>query len=219
MLELLKRPLSSKFTAEEQKFLTYMQQSSNQMSNMIEELRTYAEIGQNLPPAKVIDTQKVVREVLQNMQMQINEKKADIAVLHLPKVRGHSALVRQLFQNLISNALKYQSPANPPVIEIGCDSIKGTSTFYVKDNGVGIPESKIDSIFEMFNRAHGSEYEGSGMGLALCKRIVNIHGGKIEVVSKPGQGSTFFFTLPDEPTQTATLAERASAQLYPQFPV
>ncbi len=217
MLELLKHPAVSKFTKEEQQFVTYIQQSSNQMSNMIEELRTYAEIGQNLPPAEIIYTHKIIQEVLQNMQMQITKKKADITLLFLPTLRGHTPLVRQLFQNLINNALKYQSPASTPVIKIGCDLSQGISTFYVKDNGVGIPPDKIDSIFEMFNRAHDAEYEGSGMGLALCKRIVNIHGGKIWVESQPGQGSTFFFTLPGDATQTATFAESASAQLYPQF--
>jgi len=216
-LELLQQSARSKLNPDEQQYLTYMQQSSSHMDSMIRELRTYAELGQNLPPMKLIALNQLVQEVIDDLSLKINETNAQLNIEAMPSIEGHPTLIRQLYQNLISNALKYHADDRQPVITIGAQGDEDNTTFFVKDNGVGIPENSSTRIFEMFSRAHSGQYKGSGMGLALCKRIVEIHKGNIWVQSAPDKGSTFFFTLPVEKTETATIESTPTARLHPQF--
>jgi light-regulated signal transduction histidine kinase (bacteriophytochrome) len=116
----------------------------------------------------------------------------------LPVIRGNSSQIYHLFQNLISNALKFRGEANP-LIEITADLDKDDVIFCVRDNGIGIDMKYGEQIFEVFRRLHGADrYAGTGIGLALCKKIVERYGGKIWVESTPGQGSSFFFTIPQK---------------------
>jgi len=115
----------------------------------------------------------------------------------LPPVRAHGAHVQQLFQNLVGNAIKYRNPDAAPHVVIGAGEANGSCTFWVRDNGMGIPLEYKEHIFGLFKRLHTSdEYSGTGIGLAICQRIVERYHGRIWVESEPGRGSTFFFNLP-----------------------
>jgi light-regulated signal transduction histidine kinase (bacteriophytochrome) len=138
----------------------------------------------------------VVREVRNLLDLNIRESGAILRVQPLPTVRAVESQLQQLFQNLISNALKYKGN-RPAHIEVGCMEEDTQWKFYVKDNGIGIDPKYFEKIFIIFQRLHDKrEYSGTGIGLAICKKIVEKHGGTIWVESQPGQGSTFYFTLP-----------------------
>jgi signal transduction histidine kinase len=118
----------------------------------------------------------------------------------MPEARVDSSQFTQLFQNLIGNALKFTSD-RPPRVHIGCERDEGRWLFRISDNGIGIPRADFDRVFQLFQRLHSrSEYPGTGIGLALCKKIVERHGGRIWVESEEGKGTTFFFTIPDSGT-------------------
>ena len=139
----------------------------------------------------------VVAEALANLESHIAEKAAVIANSPLPVVSGDPALLLELFQNLIGNALKYSTPDVPPRIEISCGRISDeVYEFAVRDNGIGISLANFGLIFAPLKRLHGQDVPGTGIGLAVCKRIVERHGGRIWIESQPGAGSTFHFTLP-----------------------
>jgi light-regulated signal transduction histidine kinase (bacteriophytochrome) len=129
-------------------------------------------------------------------ELSLHEKNATITIHKLPVIHAVKAQVLQLFQNLVGNAIKYSSQQQP-VIEVGCEPKNGYWEFYVKDNGIGIDPRFFDKIFIIFQRLHNkSEYSGTGIGLAICKKIVERHHGKIWVESSPGKGSIFYVALP-----------------------
>jgi two-component system, chemotaxis family, sensor kinase Cph1 len=133
-----------------------------------------------------------------NLAKEIQESMTDFKIGHLPTIRADETSMIQLFQNLISNALKYHS-GDKPRIEIDAAKNGNEWLFSVQDNGIGIAPEKVKAIFEPFQRLHSkSDYPGTGIGLAICKRIVEQHRGKIWAESQPGKGSTFFFTIPIE---------------------
>jgi signal transduction histidine kinase len=138
-----------------------------------------------------------LEHVLKNLDFRIGETEAYIEIGNLPTLKVHAAFIAELFQNLISNALKYQKHDVKPEIHIRAHAIGNEYLFEVSDNGIGIAQQHRERIFEMFQRLHAKdEYEGTGLGLALCKRIVEAHGGKIWVESEQSAGATFCFTLP-----------------------
>jgi len=115
----------------------------------------------------------------------------------LPPAPGDPAMVRQVFANLIGNAVKFSSGKPDPVVEVGGESRNGETTYYVKDNGVGFDETYRHKLFGVFQRLHSDEeFEGTGVGLALVQRVIHRHGGKVWAEGKPGEGATFYFTLP-----------------------
>lgn len=139
----------------------------------------------------------VVAGTLLSLEARIAEKAAVIVNSPLPVVTGDPALLLELFQNLIGNALKYSTPDVPPRIEISCRRVSAeVYEFAVRDNGIGISPRNFGLIFAPLKRLHGEEVPGTGIGLAVCKRIVERHGVRIWVESQPGTGSTFHFTLP-----------------------
>jgi light-regulated signal transduction histidine kinase (bacteriophytochrome) len=145
----------------------------------------------------LVDTSRVLRAALGNLTSAIVETSASIENDPLPPVPAHAAQLQQLFQNLIGNAIKYHRPGVPPVVKVSVTQRDGDWLFSVADNGIGIEPRYRDRIFGLFKRLHAhNEYPGTGIGLALCLRIVERHHGKIWVESEPGQGSTFYFTLP-----------------------
>ena len=148
--------------------------------------------------SKILHTQDIVDLALGNLRFAIDDKKVAIKInpKKLPQIKGNHVQLIQLFQNLIGNGIKFQGNAKPEII-IDCRKKRGHFLFTIKDNGIGINEKDKNRIFEMFSRLHTKEeYEGTGIGLATCKKIVERHGGEIWVESEPGQGSTFFFTIP-----------------------
>jgi light-regulated signal transduction histidine kinase (bacteriophytochrome) len=143
-----------------------------------------------------VDPEIVLSGVLDNLKITIADAKAAVTHERLPQVSYDPVRLSQLLQNLIGNAVKYRSPERPPVIHISAVLTEDDTIFSVRDNGPGIAPEHRETIFGIFKRLHGKEVEGTGIGLAMCRRIVERHGGRIWVESELGQGSTFRFTVP-----------------------
>ncbi|GAB4303381.1 MAG: response regulator [Oscillatoriaceae cyanobacterium] len=172
-------------------------QSGLRMKNLIQDLLAYSKLGNGQLNLQPVEAVAALQEALENLRQDIAASGAEIAHSDLPKVRGDRTQLTQLFQNLLSNAIKFRRSGVTPQINISCVAgDRGESLFSVSDNGIGIPEEKFDCIFEAFHRLHGyQEYPGTGLGMAICKKIVTRHGGRIWVNSQPGEGTTFYFTL------------------------
>lgn len=177
-------------------YFDFILQSSTRMRELVKGLLDYSRIGRERDLTK-IDCNSIAVEVLCDLQLLITEKKAKIIISDLPVLRGFEIEIRQLFQNLLSNALKFVEKNSVPVIEISAIESNDNWRFSFKDNGIGIDEKHFDKIFVIFQRLHNREdYEGTGIGLAYCKKIVELHGGLLWVESVPGKGSIFSFTIP-----------------------
>ncbi|CAN5362926.1 hypothetical protein BH11BAC3_BH11BAC3_06760 [soil metagenome] len=166
------------------------------MRQIILDLLEYSRIGRVKQPAETVNSNEVVEEIILLSQKKIEELGARIIFNDLPVIRAHRSPMRQLLQNLVMNALKFTRPGVPPIIEITASDNSEQWLFAVKDNGIGMEKDYFDKIFIIFQRLHNrEEYEGSGIGLSIAKKIVENMGGNIWVESTVGQGSTFFFTL------------------------
>ncbi|MFA6056481.1 MAG: ATP-binding protein [Thermodesulfovibrionales bacterium] len=165
------------------------------MEILIKDLLAYSQIGTKGKAFKPTDCSSVIYDVLANLQAAIEENKAEVTYDRLPTVMADATQLGSLFQNLISNAIKFRGNKKPRV-HISSDLKENEWVFSVQDNGIGIDPKDVERIFVIFQRLHGrEEYSGTGIGLAVCKRIVERHGGRIWVESQPGRGSTFYFTL------------------------
>jgi light-regulated signal transduction histidine kinase (bacteriophytochrome) len=165
------------------------------MQNLIQDLLAYSRVGTRGRRMAPTDCEKVLQGALANLRLAIKETGAVVTHDPLPTVTGDEAQLVQLLQNLIGNALKFRGDRKPQIHVSACPYERHT-LFSVRDNGIGIEPQYLERIFVIFQRLHGREkYPGTGIGLALCKRIVERHGGRIWVESKPGEGSTFYFTL------------------------
>lgn len=166
------------------------------MHRLITDFLMYSRVGTERAPKEEVDCNQVLKDSVANLDIAIKESKANIKQFTLPKIWGNYVQISQLFQNLISNAIKYQGE-NTPVIEISAEKKDNMWLFGVKDNGIGIEQWFSERIFIVFQKLHDHrKYPGSGIGLALCKRVVEKHGGKIWFESEVGKGTTFFFTFP-----------------------
>jgi PAS domain S-box-containing protein len=178
-----------------QKFLHYIAQGAERMRVLIKDLLDYSRIGRNAEVA-AIDCNTLVFTVLADLNTAIQESGAKIKTDRLPVIHGNTTEIKQLFQNLIANAIKFRNKEASPQIRISSSTVAGGHEFIVRDNGIGIPEEHGERIFVIFQRLHTrTQYEGSGIGLSHCKKIVELHGGRIWVKSTPGQGSAFHFTI------------------------
>jgi PAS domain S-box-containing protein len=179
-----------------QQFLRSILDACSHMKRLIEDLLQLSRVGKLSEMKHEVDLNKLIAEVLEELHFSIQERRAQVTVAkNLPKVLSVEPYVKVIFRNLISNALKFCDKAIP-VIEIGARSAE-SPIFYVRDNGIGIPPEYHEKIFLIFQRLHKREdYEGTGAGLTITKKIIEVHGGRIWVESTPGMGSTFYFTLP-----------------------
>jgi signal transduction histidine kinase len=193
--ELLARRYKGKFDEDADEFLTYINESATRMSGMIQGLLTYSRVVHSAELDEVVPLAEAVEWAKSNLLLAIEESQARIVESELPVVSGNKLQFCQLLQNLISNAIKYRGPESP-VIRISSELRDSEYVVTVADNGLGIGREFQDRVFGLFKRAHGRDYPGTGVGLALCKKIVERHGGRIWVESTPGQGSRFHFTLP-----------------------
>jgi light-regulated signal transduction histidine kinase (bacteriophytochrome) len=167
------------------------------MEMLVRDLLAYTHTTQSAIPSQSSDTTAALQDALSNLAHAIVESGAKIEFDPLPPVRVHTTQLQQLFQNLVGNAIKYHRPGVPPLVHVGAQQQNGQWLFRIADNGIGIEPEYKERIFGLFKRLHtGDEYSGSGIGLALCQRIVERHNGRIWVESEPGKGSTFYFTLP-----------------------
>jgi light-regulated signal transduction histidine kinase (bacteriophytochrome) len=164
------------------------------MRTLIQSLLEYSRINR-AKPFEEIDLNLLLKDVLENLTAAITENNATITITELPKIFGDPLLIGQLFQNLIGNALKFRNAKISEIVISGKEENK-EYLFSVKDNGIGIQQEYMSKIFVIFQRLNSKEkYPGTGMGLAICKKIVERHGGKIWVESEFGKGSTFYFTI------------------------
>ncbi len=196
-LQLIDRALGDKIGEHERDLFEFVVSASRRMSLLIDDVLTYSRLGQQASPPELVDLSEVVSWTLGNLNESIEYAKATIRVDALPQVLGDPVRLGQVFQNLIGNALKYCSPDRPPEISISATSAtSGVWEVSVRDNGIGIAEEHQASVFNPFKRLHGQEIPGTGIGLAVCRRIIEAQGGEIWLESEQGKGTTFTFTLP-----------------------
>lgn len=194
--QLLADRYAGKLDQRADKYIRYAVEGAKRMQALVRDLLTLSRISARKRRWRRIDSAAVLLAVLEHLSATIEENKAEIEVDALPEVIGDETELGLVFQNLISNALKFRSD-RPVRIEVAAHSEGGTWVFSVADNGFGIDPRYHDRIFEMFQRLHARrKYEGSGIGLAVTKKIVELLGGRVWVKSAIGQGSTFYFTMP-----------------------
>jgi PAS domain S-box-containing protein len=180
-------------------YLHRMTRAAARMDSLIEALLAYARIGMTLPAFEPVALDAVVTEAMADVHTRLEESGGLVETAALPVVHGNDVLLRQLFTNLLTNALKYRDPGRPPVVRIEAGPAEGGAAWRVSvsDNGIGFEPRFADRIFAPFERLHGRDaYEGTGIGLAICRRIVEQHGGAITADGRPGDGATFTMTLP-----------------------
>jgi PAS domain S-box-containing protein len=195
-LDLLARRYEGKFDATASEFMGLVLNGVQSMQQVIQALLRYAKVGEDASIKTSVSMDGILDEVRENLQAAITAVDAEITSEHLPTVVADPVNLLQLLQNLIDNALKYARPGVPPRIAISAEHIGAYYRFAVKDNGVGIDPKDFDRIFLPLKRLHGNEIAGTGIGLGVCKKIVQAHGGQIWLTSERGQGTTFYFTLP-----------------------
>lgn len=177
------------------KYIHYASDGARRMQRLVSDLLAYSRVGSRGGPLVEVDSGAVLARVLQTLRQPMSESGAELEAGELPRVLADEGQLHQLLQNLISNALKYRAEA-PPRVRVNAQREGAHWRFEVADNGIGLDMRYAERIFQMFQRLHEiGRYEGSGIGLAIAKRIVERHGGRIGVDSVPGRGSTFFFTL------------------------
>lgn len=198
---LLRRRYEGRFDPEADRCLDFLIDAAGRMRTLIEDLLAYSRASSRPLDTARVDLDGVLDEVLAQLELGIEETGAQIVRSPLPEIEGDRLLLSLLFQNLVSNAIKYRGEAAPR-IEIDAREADGVWTLCVADNGIGVEEKFFDKIFAPFQRLHGrEEYEGTGIGLAVCQQAVERHGGRIWIESEPGRGSRFYFTLPAEAGQ------------------
>ena len=194
--QLLAKRYGPKLDGSALEFIDFAVAGVKRMRLLIRDLLEYSRVGTRGQFLTMTDCNAVLDLTLNNLDAVIEESHARITRGPLPAIMADDVQLGQLFQNLISNAIKYRD-SKPPEIHVGCKQEESHWLFWVRDNGIGIDPQYGERIFIIFQRLHGKgEYPGSGIGLAICKKIVERHGGKIWVESEPGKGSTFYFTLP-----------------------
>ena len=201
--QLLGRRYGEKFDADAREFMAYIVDGATRMKQLSEDLLAYSRVGTKGKDFKPVEVEKALRRAITNLKAAIDESGA--AVMHepLPTVHGDEMQLAQLFQNLMGNALKFRSQSVPR-IHIGVSEKDDCYEFAVRDNGIGIEPQYFERIFMVFQRLHNKgEYPGTGIGLAICKKVVERHGGHIGVESKLGEGSAFIFTLPKQHKEAA----------------
>ena len=194
--QLLNEKYAGTLDEEGTKYIQFISQSAVRMSVLVKDLLEYSILGKESVKT-LVDCNKIIDVVLGDLDDSIIGSSAKLTVQHLPILNGYETELRLLFQNLLENAIKYQENDKVPEIIISAKSLEKEWLFSIKDNGIGIDQKYDEKIFIIFQRLHNrSEFEGTGIGLAHCKKIVEMHGGRIWVESTPGQGSVFLFTIP-----------------------
>ncbi len=198
--QMLSRKYSGRLDTEADEFINFAVDGVKRMQQLIEDLLSYAQVTNNTTNGHVCaDSAVTLGNAVDHLSLLMKETGGEIQYGVLPVVAVEPTQLTQLFQNLLSNALKYRKPDEPPRIQITAVPHRKLWEFCVSDNGVGFAQSDSELIFGIFKRLHGREVAGTGIGLAMCKRIVEHYGGEIRATSEPGQGATFLFTLPAAP--------------------
>ena len=196
LLAILEEKYSHLLDEDAKQYIFYAVDGATKMETLISDLLNYARAVNSTEVAEETDIDAIVDEVMQSNKLMIEEKGATINKINLPKIKISRTGIKQVFQNLIGNAMKYQAEGIKPIIDITATETETHWQFSVKDNGIGIPEKSLASVFDMFKRAHSKEkYRGTGLGLSICKKVVEKNGGNIWAESEQGKGSNFLFTI------------------------
>jgi light-regulated signal transduction histidine kinase (bacteriophytochrome) len=196
-LQLLERRYRSLLDDRAVKYIDYAVDGARRMQTLINDLLVYSRAGRRTEERQPVDLEAILERVLKSLDVAITESGATITHDPLPTVEADPVGLGQLFQNLIGNALKFRGD-EPPRIHVAAARQDGAWLFSVRDNGIGIAPEYQERIFILFQRLHGrDEYAGTGIGLAICKKIVERHGGRLWVESAAGEGTRFLFTIPD----------------------
>ncbi|MFZ0441718.1 MAG: ATP-binding protein, partial [Methanobacterium sp.] len=194
--QLLERRYKGQLDEDADDYIGFIVEGAQRMKDLIDDLLIFSRLNTEKRKLEPILMEIALDDVLFNLKSSIEENNAIITYDPLPTIIGDISQIRQLFQNLLSNAIKFHGD-EPPEIHISAQNFEKEWLFGVRDNGIGINHNHQKQIFNIFKRLHTrKEYEGTGIGLAICKRIVERHGGRIWVESEEGKGSTFFFTIP-----------------------
>ncbi|ODS56510.1 MAG: hypothetical protein ABS36_07555 [Acidobacteria bacterium SCN 69-37] len=196
--QLLARRYHDQLDADAHEFIEFAVDGARRMQALINDLLQYARVDRRGREFRPVSTEAVVADALSNLAGAIAETEASLVVDPLPSITADRAQLVQVFQNLIGNAIKFHRPGEPPVVRVSAQREPAAWRFAVADNGIGIEPRFFERIFQMFQRLHArGDYPGTGIGLALCKKIVERHGGQMRVESAPDRGATFSFTIPD----------------------
>ena len=192
-------------------YLERMQNAAKRMQTLINDLLNFSRVTTQAKPFTTVDLAAIAREVVSDLEIKIEQTKGRVEIGALPTIEADALQMRQLIQNLVGNALKFHKDDEPPVIKVGGAFLSaeegglgsGIYRMIVQDNGIGFEEKYVERVFGLFQRLHGrKEYEGTGIGLAICRRIVERHGGTITAKSVPSKGTTFIVTLPLKQAQS-----------------
>jgi PAS domain S-box-containing protein len=195
--ELLTKRYGDRLDGQALEFCDYLRAGATRMEMLVRDLLAYTQVAKLDVPGENVDANEIFKDTLANLSGSIIESEAQVSSGLLPSLRVHGTHLKQLFQNLIGNAIKYRSPDRLAVVHVSAERHNGDWIFSIRDNGIGIDAEYRERIFGLFKRLHtGDEYSGTGIGLAICQRIVDRYHGRIWVESEPGQGSTFFFSVP-----------------------
>lgn len=193
---LLAKTAGAKLTDTELQYLAFISEGSRRMQALIDDLLTYSQVGKKPESTQLVDLNAVLSWAIEDLRERISKSGAEISSEPLPSITGDEAQFVHVFQNLLGNAIKYARPGVKSTIHISATREDDNWLIVVRDNGIGIASEYAHSIFGVFKRLHGNEIPGTGIGLAVCRKVIEAHGGKIWVESTPGEGSSFFFTLP-----------------------
>jgi PAS domain S-box-containing protein len=193
--QLIARRYGEKLDGDAKEFMNYVVDGAARMKQLIEDLLAYSRVGTKGKEFRSIELDSAFKRAVGNLRAAIEESGASVSADPLPRLSGDDGQLAQLFQNLIGNALKFRG-ANAPRVHVSCSDQAKQYEIIVADNGIGIEPQYYERIFMVFQRLHTKEYPGTGIGLAICKKVVERHGGAIWVTSRPGEGSQFHFTLP-----------------------
>jgi two-component system, chemotaxis family, sensor kinase Cph1 len=195
--QLLARRYTDKLDADADEFIGFGVDGARRMQELVNDLLAYSRVGSRPLELDVVETNAVVDRVVVDLGPTIEDSQATVTRGELPRLRADRLQLQQLFQNLIANEIKFDKPGVAPVVHIAAHARDGAWTFSVADNGIGIEPQYIECIFLLFQCLHSrAEYPGTGIGLAICKKIVERHGGTMQVLSEPSLGTTFEFTIP-----------------------
>ncbi|HZI01088.1 MAG TPA: PAS domain S-box protein [Flavisolibacter sp.] len=212
--DLLKNELKGQLSQSQVQLFERLERAARRMGGLVDDLLAYSQVTKGAVVMEDIDLNEKVKQVMEDLELEIKERKARIHVTKLPAIKGNKRQFQQLFQNLLTNAIKYAKPGTPPEVEISCMQVNGrdvnyqlhvadrNKTFYhitVKDKGVGFDQKDAESIFQVFTRLHSiPEFRGTGVGLSIAKKVVENHQGYIWAESTPGEGATFNVLLPTD---------------------
>jgi PAS domain S-box-containing protein len=196
-LQLLEKRYKNQLDSTADEFIDYAVDGASRMQILINDLLSYSRVGTRAQPFKLVDCNDILARAIANLKVAISDRHAEITYDSLPEIYADATQMTQLFQNLLGNAIKF-SNGKTPQIHVGVDYFSGHWQFWVRDNGIGIESQYAERIFLIFQRLHSRQkYPGTGIGLAICKKIVERHGGNLWLESELGKGSTFYFTIPE----------------------